>query len=62
MPVYDSVIGNTGSKLKQSPSPDGAASVSVHNDRDLIARDDPLSDLADELSDQVHRKVLDKKN
>lgn len=60
LPVYELVVAPTGSKLKPSPSADGRASVSVHNDRDLVAHDDPVSDLASELSDQVHRTVLDK--
>jgi len=60
LPVYELVVAPTGSKLKASPTADGGTSVSVHNDRDLIAHDDPMSDLASELSDQVHRTVLDK--
>jgi uncharacterized protein (TIGR03435 family) len=60
LPVYELVVAPTGSKLKPSPTADGPTSVNVHNDRDLVAHDDPMSDLASELSDQVHRTVLDK--
>jgi uncharacterized protein (TIGR03435 family) len=69
VPVYELVVVKSGPKFKQTTpeeeaSPDGvngvkAGGIEIHN-RHLVATGVPLSSLADDLSGQLHRIVVDK--
>jgi uncharacterized protein (TIGR03435 family) len=61
LPVYELVIVKCGPKFKEATPAElkGEQGVGVHN-RHLVATGVPISSLADELSRQVQRVVVDK--
>jgi uncharacterized protein (TIGR03435 family) len=64
LPVFDLVIAKTGSKLTPSPpdlpSPNGRGTGVNGRNNELDAHDLPMSGLADALTHQLDRPVIDK--
>ena len=64
MATYDLVVAKGGSKLKLSPQEKQGGSSLNMNDEDtrkvLIGKNDSMVELAAALTDEVHRKVVDK--
>lgn len=60
LPIYDLVVIKGGPKFKEATADDASHSgIGIHN-RNLTATTVTLSELADRLSDQVSRIVIDK--
>jgi uncharacterized protein (TIGR03435 family) len=63
LPVYELTVSRSGPKIQfsQIDGKNGSASLNrSRNDVTLTARQTSTTDLADMLSDEVHRKVIDK--
>lgn len=59
LPVYELVINKGGPKFQVSASPQHGDSINTHN-RNLVATSVPMTSIADWLSSQVQRVVIDK--
>jgi uncharacterized protein (TIGR03435 family) len=64
MPVYDLVVAHGGPKFQLAVEDDQTNSSmnmrASNNDSIITAKDSSMTDLAAELSDEVHRQVIDK--
>lgn len=59
LPIFELVVVGNGPNLKKCPTDDGDGGTSQNN-QTLTAHDVPLFQLADILSEELHRTVIDK--
>ncbi len=60
LPVYDLVVTNGGVRFKETQAPVGKRGMMLMNDGSLSATGSTMSALAESLSEEVERTVLDK--